>query len=324
MAKKPEITLLYRIAKSYYIDKLSQSQIAEMENISRSQISRLLERAEKLGLVTISVSLPEDPDMSELAESVAKWLKLREVIIAPVEDPGNREAVGEAIAVAAAQYLPKALKGCKIVGLGWGKTMYQMSLRMSYRNMGDELVYVPLVGLSGTSNPYLQINTIVDRVAERHRAISYFVGVPVFRARGYHLPEIEEKRIGKLEQYWSALDAAVIGLGARPNKEGFFVSEIDETFASAITAAGAVGDCLSQFFLGDGTVFEFKSKYQQIAYDIRRLHNIKNVICLAGGKEKIEGILIGARNGYFNTLVTDSGTARAFYDIFRQQGAGEA
>ena len=55
MTKKPELTLLYSIARSYYVDKLSQSQIAEMENISRSQISRLLDRAEKLGIVSISV-----------------------------------------------------------------------------------------------------------------------------------------------------------------------------------------------------------------------------------------------------------------------------
>jgi hypothetical protein len=48
-----------------------------------------------------------------------------------------------------------------------------MSLRLSYRNLGDERMYVPLIGMSGTSNPYLQINTIVDRVAERHRARSY-------------------------------------------------------------------------------------------------------------------------------------------------------
>ena len=85
MTKKPELTLLYSTARSYYVDKLSQSQIADMENISRSQISRLLDRAEKLGIVSISVSLPEDPDLSEMAESVTKLLGLREVIVAPLE-----------------------------------------------------------------------------------------------------------------------------------------------------------------------------------------------------------------------------------------------
>ncbi len=321
MTKKPEITLLYRIAKSYYVDKLSQNQIAEMENISRSQISRLLDRAEKLGIVRISVSMPEDPDLSALAESVARGLRLHEVIVAPVEDGGDDpERVAEAIAVAAAQYLPKALKGCKTVGLGWGQTMYRMSLRLSYRNAGDDRIYVPLVGMSGTSSPCLQINTIVDRVAERHRARSYFVGVPAYRALGFQLSEIEEQRVGKLTQYWSSLDAAVVGLGGSPHQESFFVCEIDPRYAAEVVASGAQGDILSHFFRSDGSIFDFENDYQQIAYDIRRLPRVKRVICLAGGQDKINAILTAARMRFFSTLVTDSDTAKAFYDIIRTRG----
>lgn len=321
MTKKPELTLLYSIARSYYIDKLSQSQIAEMENISRSQISRLLDRAEKLGIVTISVTLPEDPDLSEMAESVTKLLGLREVIVAPVEGGAyNPDAVTEAIAVAASQYLPRALKNTKTVGLGWGRTMYNTSLRLSYRNLGEERMYVPLVGMSGTSNPFLQINTIVDRVAERHRARSYFVSVPALRELSSPFSEMEEQRMATLEQYWSHMDAAVIGLGGPPQSGGLFVDEITERCAAEVAASGAVGDILSYFFRPDGSVYHFGHAYRQVAYDVRRLHRVRKVICLAGGPDKVEGILAAARLGYINTLVTDSVTAKAFYNKFRNGG----
>ena len=49
MTKKQDLTLLYRIARQYYIDRIPQTQIAEKENISRSQISRLITRAEQMG-----------------------------------------------------------------------------------------------------------------------------------------------------------------------------------------------------------------------------------------------------------------------------------
>ncbi len=321
MTKKPELTLLYSIARSYYIDKLSQSQIAEMENISRSQISRLLDRAEKLGIVNITVSMPEDPDLSELAESVTKLLGLREVIVAPVDgNTAGRNEVAEAIALAAAQYLPRALKGSKTVGLGWGITVYNMSLRLSYRNLGDERLYVPLVGTSGASNPYLQINSIVDRVAERHRARSYFVNVPAFRERGAPFTEMEEQRISTLESHWSHLDAAVIGLGVPPHAGGLFLEEIDEPYATEVGASGAVGDIVSYFYRRDGSVFDFARGYRQVAFDVRRLHRVRKVICLAGGLDKVDGILTAARLGYINMLVTDSITARAFYDQFRNGG----
>ena len=41
------------------------------------------------------------------------------------------------------------------------------------------------------------------------------------------------------------------------------------------------------------------------------------VICLAGGPEKAESILAAARLHYFDTLVTDSNTALAFYEMCR-------
>ena len=41
------------------------------------------------------------------------------------------------------------------------------------------------------------------------------------------------------------------------------------------------------------------------------------VICLAGGPEKTESILAAARLHYFDTLVTDSNTALAFYEKCR-------
>jgi hypothetical protein len=100
-----------------------------------------------------------------------------------------------------------------------------MSLRLSYRNLGEERMYVPLIGVSGTSNPYLQINTIVDRVAERHRARSYFVSVPAFRELSSPFSEIEEQRMATLEQYWSRLDAVVFGLGGPPHNDGLFVDK---------------------------------------------------------------------------------------------------
>lgn len=321
MTKKPELTLLYSIARSYYVDKLSQSQIAEMENISRSQISRLLARAETLGIVKITVELPEDPNLNEMAESVTKLLGLREVIVAPLAGGADdADAISEAIAVAAAQYLPRALKHTKTVGLGWGKTMYNMSLRLSYRNLGDERMYVPLVGVSGTSNPYLQINTIVDRVAERHRARSYFVSVPAFRELSSPFSDIEEQRMATLEQHWSHLDTAIIGLGGPPQGGGLFVDEISERYSSEVAISGAAGDIISYFFRPDGSIYHFGHAYRQVAFDIRRLHRVRKVICLAGGSDKVAGILAASKLGYINTLITDSATAKIFYDKFRDGG----
>lgn len=321
MSRKPEYALLYSIARSYYIENLSQSEIAERENISRSQISRLLDKARSLGIVNITVSLPDDPENYVLVESAAKVLGINEVVIAQVDpDETNPAAITEAIAHTAAIYLPKALKGCKTVGLGWGKTMYNMSLHLNYRNVGEERIYVPLVGVSGTGNPSLQVNTIIDRVAERHRARSYFVNVPTLRDVSNPISKIDEQRMVALENYWAQMDAAVFGLGGPPKGDGIFMEEASPRLNAKVASCGAVGDVLSHFFYEDGSCFDFGRNYRHNAYDVKRFRKVRRTICLAGGPDKVDGIIAAARQGYFNTLITDSNTAKIFYDRFRNGG----
>ncbi|MDR1800692.1 MAG: winged helix-turn-helix transcriptional regulator [Lachnospiraceae bacterium] len=315
--RSQQLMLLYSIAHSYYIDKLSQNQIAEKENISRSQISRLLDRAEKIGIVTINIALPNDPNLTEIAESIQDLLGLREVIVAPIDTTDDTDAVDEVISVAASRFLSTALKGTKTVGLGWGNTMYQVSLRLSYRRLASERFYVPLVGMSGTSNPCLQINNIVDRFAERHHSRGYFVNIPAFRELNEPFSEVEEQRIATLQQYWANLDAAVFGLGGPPLSGGMFVEEISDTHVTKLASSGMTGDVLSNFFREDGSIYPFEKDYRHLAFDIHKLPKIRKTICLAGGLEKVQSILAAARLGYFNTLVTDSITAKAIYDEFR-------
>ena len=129
MTKKQDLTLLYRIARQYYIDRIPQTQIAEKENISRSQISRLITRAEQMGIVKFSVQLPERPGLEAMTEAVRTQLHLKDVVVAPVgDDDADETQRRAAIADLAAQYLTRLFRNAHTVGIGWGRTMYEMSL----------------------------------------------------------------------------------------------------------------------------------------------------------------------------------------------------
>jgi len=313
MNKSPDIMLLYRISQYYYREKKSQNEIAMIENISRSQISRLLSKAVDMGIVRFEVSLPHEMGKADLEAVLKSALRLREVVVVPISDSLSEQeesaAAIEAIATAATSYLPKVLKGCKTVGIGWGKTMYTTSLMLSYNNVGDDLTYVPLIGLSGTTEPYLQINTIVDRIAEKHRATGYFTGAPAFREIGAPLTDIENKRMDILRQYWSSLDAAVIGLGSPPSGDNS-LPEISPEHLTMLEGMGASGDILAQYFTDNGSVYGFGDYYNQLAFNIMNLRSIPDVICLAGGRKKAKGILAASKLRYFNRLITDSETAK--------------
>ena len=314
---RTDMMQMYRIAKMYYMDGLTQAQIAAAESISRSQISRLLDQARARGIVEITVRMPGRISLNELRDDLVRELKLKDVAIAPLNETAAEEDVIEAIATAAAGFLPKELKSCRTVGVGWGRTVYRMSCVLSHRVAESEKLFVPLIGVSGTDNPALQVNTILDRMGERFRAHTYFTNVPAFRESDAALSALERKRLQQLHRYWDELDAAIIGLGTAPGADHFFITEVTTQTAERTLLSQAVGDVLTHFFRADGTLVPSIPGYERTVFDVAELHRVRKVICLAGGRDKVPALIAAARAGYYNMLVTDSVTAEAIYTKIR-------
>ena len=110
MTKKFENALVYRVAKSYYMDNLSQLEIAKQENISRSTVSRLLERARTTGVVCIEIKPPSDFALKESEEKLQEALGLDEVIVVPASvgesSPQTQQQLILDVASVAAAHLP--------------------------------------------------------------------------------------------------------------------------------------------------------------------------------------------------------------------------
>ena len=314
---RTEMMQMYRIAKMYYTDGLTQEQIAAAENISRSQISRLLTQARSRGIVEITVRMPERISLNELRSDLIRELKLKDVTIAPLGEGAAPEDAIDAIATAAAAFLPKELKNCRTVGMGWGRTVYRTSCVLSQPGAESEKLFVPLIGASGTDNPALQVNAILDRMGERSRAQTYFIQAPAFRDSTVPLSDLEKKRLQRLQRYWNGLDAAIIGLGAPPEGKRHLVSELPARVITRLVANHAIGDVLSQFFRADGTLVPELPGFERTAFPAERLREVPKVICLAGGLEKVPALITAARAGFYNTLVTDSVTAEAIYEGIR-------
>ena len=90
---RTDMMQMYRIAKMYYMDGLTQAQIAAAESISRSQISRLLDQARARGIVEITVRMPGRISLNELRDDLIRELKLKDAVIAQIGRASCRERV---------------------------------------------------------------------------------------------------------------------------------------------------------------------------------------------------------------------------------------
>lgn len=316
MPRQSDLLTLYRVSRYWYKDGMTQKQIASIENLSRSQISRLLERARELGIVRVSLNLPSEFDMNELAQTLKSRLNLESVIVAPVGSGNMNDdlRISQAIAIAAAEYLSHTDLGNKVVGIGWGRTIYETSLQLSYSNSNVLPYFVPLIGMSGDDNPYLQINVIIDRFCEKFRCHGLFANIPTIRDKNISLTKLENERLANLREHWKDLDMAIIGLGNPPDKTINVITEFSDEYIRKVSQKGICADILAQFFYQSGEIFDLDDSYDHVAYDIKSLKTLKSVICLAGGTDKVTGIITAAKCGFIKTLITDSMTARLIFE----------
>lgn len=312
MSEHIDYQQLYRIAKSYYLDNLSQEQIAKCESISRPHVSRMLTKARECGIVSIHVQMLDFAETRHLEEALRNRLDLKEVILASVPpqsgDTGRELSLG--IATVAAAEMPRLLAGAKNVGVGWGYTLYQTSVLMEQRSADMPEYFIPLIGLSGENTPYLQINVIANRFAEKCDAKSYFTIMPLIRDSNERQGRIEKESCIRFKRQWDSLDTAVIGLGPKPEKGALLVAEASAEYNERLITSGTVGDILANFFFEDGSLFDTSKYYLQISMEPEALKKLKTVICIAGGFNKVEGLIAAARSQYYNVLVSDTNTAR--------------
>ena len=322
MKNGPDISTIYRIARYYYVEGLSQEEIADKEGFSRSQISRLIERAKSLGLVKITLVPPASQQTEKLSEALVETLGLRAATVVPVGKSANHEEIAKAIAMRAADVLGEMLPAFSVVGIGWGKTVYETAMLLPHRStQTGRPFFVPLIGLSGDTNPNLQINTIIDRFSTSFQSKGLFVNLSSVREKGCALSGIEEQRIHALRDYWNQVEATVVGLGTPPSASVNIIDELPERYKEELKKSASCGDILAQFFDQRGVIFHSEHEYDLLSFDIRNLPKLQRSICLAGGELKVRGIIAAARAKFISDLITDEQTANTILMLLREHSA---
>ena len=313
MKPGPDPTTIYRIARYYYESGLSQDEIASREGFSRSQVSRLIDKARGMGMVRITLVPPTGVDSGDCAARIEKGLGLARVVIAPRGTARNPDggAIARNISTAAIDFLVEGIRAATTIGVGWGRSVYALSAQMPYLDIQGDRHFVPLVGISGDDEPNLQINTIIDRLSSRFHGHGHFVSTPAVREQSPIRPRVEEERIAALHELWKSVDLAIIGLGDPPGPASRYLEEFPGAYREELYASASVGDILGQYFWANGRPLGFAEGFDHLAFELGRLPAISRVICLAGGPDKAVGIATAARASYFTDLVTDEATAEA-------------
>lgn len=305
--------LIYRVARNYYIDNLSQNEIAMMTNISRPQISRLIKRAHELGIARVDISLPSSIDIQQLKEQLRICLDLDDVIIP--SNSSSDEDLNNNFYSFAANYIYDYIDDCSSVGLGWGRSLYETSLQLSYRKEKNQMSFYSLVGSSGNNNPYMQTNGITDRFAERFRGKAHYINTLAVTPKA-SISEVESKRLEAIQNHWKSLDAAIVGIGGYELSEQFAINELSHDEYILNHKEEIFGDLIANFFLKDKRLLKLPERYCISACPLDDLKKIPKVIAISKGLSKVDAIYFAAKNKYIKALITDQQTAKAILEKY--------
>ena len=320
MRKVDENAFMYRIANMYYRDGISQSEIAQTEKVSRSQISRMLNKARAQGLVNITIRMPQQPNTDRLQENVKSILGLKDVFVLPIDvtqyaNDDNLVGIKDA-AELAAPIISKLLSDCTMIGVGWGRSLYYLSLSVQRPDISHCRTFVPLSNGFGQSCRYLQPSIIANNFAEKFDAETFFLSLPNGPTDSNYWSLVDNSILEKVQALWNRLDGAIISLGPMNPAENIYYTELLKTELSGIKIQPDIcGEIVGMGFTKEGKAKPQSHDFIPCAYPIENLRKIKNAVAFAFGPSKVTPLYCAAKSGFFNILVTDISTAKGLLGL---------
>lgn len=312
----PYIARLIEVARAYYLNDQTQAEIARSLGISRSQVSRYLSTARKLGLVEIRIVSPEAYDATLELALRARFPHLRSVVVAPSlsDDP---DAVRTMIGRFAAKLLVSVLHpGCRLA-LGCGRTLRSMVEALPEARVPGMAV-VQAMGNIGHEAHRIDYNEIARHAAEVLGGQVYYVSAPAILGNGSGSAADLVRANPPLDFALTTArraDVYVVGIGSIESDQLYVRSGLIQAAEFDDLRGRAVGDICGRFFDLEGReqVSAFASRI--IGVELADLQNASYAIGVAGGQDKVLPLLGALRGAFINAVVSDERTIQKILEV---------
>lgn len=296
-----------RIAWMYYVEGLTQNEIADKLGIGRVTVVRNINEAVRQREVKIWI----EGDVSECLDLEAELkaaFGLKEAVVVP--EPTQSANVAKSVGFAAGMHMSDRITDHMSVGVGWGATLYESLQTFAPGKIANVQVISLLGGIvqARKFNPaefawqfargleadcfLLQAPAVVDSPATREALIERCGLNDVFRRA-------------------ERLDIALLSVGTMaPTSTAFRFNLVSDDERIELMRLGAVGDMLFNFFNRKGELVDHPVNRRVMSIPIEQLRNVPERVIASGGIDKVECLLGAMKLIDCNVLITTEQTAR--------------
>ena len=314
--QNPARRLRLRAAWMYFVEEMTQNEIALKLGVGRVTVVRLLAAARERNEVKITIGdrLAECVEAERLLEG---RFGIDEAIVVPLSARGA-DATGP-IAAATGAYVSSLVRANMRIGVGWGRTLVSSLAFMSERNV-ENLSVVSLLGGIMKARKFNPAE-FAWRFASLFQADCYLMTAPlVVDSAATRQTLIERCGLGDIFELAKSLDAVVLGaagMGADATAHlSKFISNADR---ASLVKAGAVGDVLFNFFDAGGKLVDHPINERVMSVPLDIIKKVPVRVMAAGGANKVQALAGALEMVKPTVLITDEYTAK---DVLKLAGPG--
>jgi len=307
--KQREAELILRAARLYYEGHYSQDQVASKLNTSRSNVSRMLSDAKRLGFVEIKVVSPTHKHEA-LSAQLSELLKIKDVQVITSE---SNDLTLNTVGRAAASALLTHLRDNQTIAISWGRGL-EATVVNTHSETLSGLKVTQLMGSLSSVNTSVSAEEVGRNLAKNLNAqfVPFLSPVVVSHAKTRD-SMLEEDSIAKTLRLARTAHVALVGIGSAGSSSSEMVFE---EFKSPKALRDELvkdyaGDIAARFYKKDGTPLSAALDARVIGLTLEEIKNIPRVIGVASGAEKVLGVVGAARAGLIDTLIVDLACANS-------------
>lgn len=305
-----DINSMIRIAKKYYELNLSQEQISQQEDISKSSVSRLLKRAEEEGFVRHEIIYPVKSVIHQ-EQQIQSYFDIEHVFVVPKMVDNISIRLNDTCKIVASD-LNKIISDNDIISVSWGRTIERLSeLLIQPAPPKKGIKVVQLNGSIATSVLTTKTGRILEKFAENYSGIGYMLAAPVFvddEMIAHHI--MRDSRIKNVLDMAKESEIAVFSIGQMSDHSVLIErGAMSSSDIHALRSMGAVGDLCTRYIDINGKLVDNDYNLKTIGIGLDDLKKKKKRIAIAVGCEKADALIGLLNGGYATSLYTDEITA---------------
>jgi deoxyribonucleoside regulator len=302
---------MIRICHLYYVDGLTQQEIADKYRLSRVTIARILKEAANQKVVTFNIAHPTSFD-ENLAVLLERRLGIDRVLVV---SRNERDTLTELLGIGGARLLSDILRDNDVIGLSSGVSVSAVAECFAMNRAVKNITVVQLVGSFSSRDDSGSAAVAARTLASKLNGEIALLNAPAVVDK----PDLRSALLGDSSitptlELFSRVNVAVFGIGSltpSPSSHLVRAGYLGVEEVQKLVNLGAVGDILTCFLLENGTIHPGPLRDRVIALEAEALRDIPFTIAVAGGAHKAKAIQSAVRAGLVRMLVTDQSLAEA-------------